>query len=275
MTYSPQLAVQLLHLAEASYCPDSRVSSWHCPPCKLVPSFNVTHIVSNSAHDTHGLVGHDGETITAAFRGTDPLQIKSWIVDLKSAVLVDYPEAGCAGCKVGGGFLHAFEAVRNETVEAVLQLKRTFPQYPVRLTGHSLGAAYVALLAMELWRNGVTNLTVVTFGQPRVGNAVFASGYSNASAASRSTSWRLTHFADPVPHLPLEAMSFKHVPTEVHYNEANSRYAVCDGSGEDSHCADGVLAPLLLTDHWTYLGANFLDEFVRCKVVVEGNEGRR
>lgn len=270
-TYAPQLAVKLLHLAEASYCPDSRVRSWHCPPCKLEPTFNVTHLVSNSTYDTHGFVGHDAGTITASFRGTDPLAIKSWLVDLESAVLADYPhqDGGCTGCKVGDGFLRAFEAVRNETVGAVLQLAQRYPQYPVLLTGHSLGAAYVALLAMELWRHGLTNVTVVTYGQPRVGNAAFASGYANATAASRSRSWRLTHFADPVPHLPLEAMAFRHVSTEVHYDELNREYAVCDGSGEDLHCADGVAVPLLITDHWSYLGINFLDEYTRCKLVEE------
>lgn len=83
---------------------------------------------------------------------------------------------------------------------------------------------------------------------------------------SGSKSWRLTHFADPVPHLPLQAMHFQHVDTEVHYDELNRNHRVCDGLGEDPTCADGVSVPLLLTDHWTYLGTNFIKEFVECQV---------
>ena len=143
-------------------------------------------------------------------------------------------------------------------------------QGPPSVARHSLGAAYVALLAMELTRQGMRNLTVITYGQPRVGDAAFAAAYARAVAASGSASWRLTHYADPVPHLPLEDMGFRHHPVEVHYDELNRHYHVCDGSGEDHACADGVAVPLLLTDHWTYLGIN-LDQFVACKVVEVGS----
>jgi hypothetical protein len=60
-------------------------------------------------------------------------------------------------------------------------------------------------------------------------------------------------------------MGFAHVGREVHYDELNTHFHVCDGSGEDRHGSDGVLVPLELPDHWTYLGTNFLLEFVECK----------
>ena len=134
------------------------------------------------------------------------------------------------------------------------------------LTGHSLGAAYTTLLAMALLQQGERELTVVTFGSPRVGNAQFVTFYEELLHKSNSLNWRLTHFADPVPHLPLEAMHFRHASNEVHYDELNRHYRVCNGSGEDPACADGITVPLLLTDHWTYLGINFMKEFVGCKL---------
>ena len=267
--YSSTLATQLLHYAEAAYCPDSTVQSWSCAPCREEPGLNVSLVVSAPSRDTHGFIGWDARgdgAVVVAFRGTDPLKIASWLVDLESAVLVPY--AHCDGCKVGDGFLSAFTAIANRTVGAVLALAAEHPRAPIVLTGHSLGSAYVALLAMELWSVAPSlSLTLATFGQPRVGNAAFANAYAARLASQAGAwSWRLTHFADPVPHLPLEAMGFAHVQTEVHYGELNEKYTVCDGSGEDPHWADGVLVPLLLTDHWTYLGVNFLEEFVACKL---------
>ena len=41
---------------------------------------------------------------------------------------------------------------------------------------------------------------VYTFGEPRVGNTAFRNFYNNGSKVS----WRLTHWRDPVPHLPLK-----------------------------------------------------------------------
>ena len=52
--------------------------------------------------------------------------------------------------------------------------------------------------------------TYYTFGQPRVGNVAYADYFK-----SILPEYRVVHYADIVPHLPLEAMGFHHVPTEV------------------------------------------------------------
>eukprot|EP01047_Picozoa_sp_COSAG01_P007628 COSAG01_NODE_292_length_19376_cov_61.487239_5_plen_215_part_00 len=170
--YSQKLAAQLLHYSEAAYCPGAAVQAWRCPPCREQPSLNVSLVVSDTKLDTHGFVGLDsrggvvggggeGEVgagrIVVAFRGTDPLNIASWLVDLRSAVLVHWPStaAACAAathpCKVGAGWYAAYSKVRNRTLGAVMALRASHPRAEIELTGHSLGAAYVALLAMDLW----------------------------------------------------------------------------------------------------------------------------
>ena len=50
--------------------------------------------------------------------------------------------------------------------------------------------------------------------------------------------FRVTHYKDPVPHLPLEAMGFHHTAREVYYAQWNNDYTVCDGSGEDGGCSN-------------------------------------
>lgn len=69
------------------------------------------------------------------------------------------------------------------------------------------------------------------------------------------TYFRITHWRDPVPHLPLEAMGFEHDPTEVWYNADSSSYSVCSSSdGEDPSCSDSLAFDLSIPDHLTYMG---------------------
>jgi predicted lipase len=53
-------------------------------------------------------------------------------------------------------------------------------------------------------------VTFYTYGQPRVGNAAYASTF-----AGLVSEYRVVHYADIVPHLPPEVLGFHHVPTEV------------------------------------------------------------
>jgi predicted lipase len=51
-----------------------------------------------------------------------------------------------------------------------------------------------------------------TFGSPRVGNAAFAAAFDQLIGNGvLAQSYRVTHQADIVPHLPLAIMGFQHV----------------------------------------------------------------
>ena len=58
---------------------------------------------------------------------------------------------------------------------------------------------------------------VYTYGGPRVGNSDFAAQFWRDFHADAQTVWRLTHNRDPIPHLPLELMGFRHVGHEVRH----------------------------------------------------------
>lgn len=76
----------------------------------------------------------------------------------------------------------------------------------------------------------------------------------------------MVHHVDPVPHLPLEDMGFKHMGTEVYYlGASNGTYQVCDSSGEDPTCSDGNLLDLNLMDHLDYLGVNLILTYLTCE----------
>jgi hypothetical protein len=84
-------------------------------------------------------------------------------------------------------------------------LVNDYPDYPVYVTGHSLGGAIASLMSYYMaasWAKA--NVTVpftpiiYTFGQPRTGNYRYAEEITSLSAAI----FRIVHYRDIVPHLP-------------------------------------------------------------------------
>jgi hypothetical protein len=93
-----------------------------------------------------------------------------------------------------------------------------------------------------------------------VGNRVFADFYEVGTRVS----WRLTHWRDPVPHLPPESFGFRHIGSEVFYTEDNSKHTVCDGSGEDKKCSDQFYVDSNFEDHNHYLSPPLSGEIDSC-----------
>uniref|UniRef100_A0A7S4BAZ7 Fungal lipase-type domain-containing protein n=2 Tax=Chrysotila carterae TaxID=13221 RepID=A0A7S4BAZ7_CHRCT len=133
------------------------------------------------------------------------------------------------------------------------------------MTGHSLGGAAAALMAYDVYEysRGRAAALLYTYGMPRVGDFEFAKAL-NARVAN---AYRIVHARDIVPHLPPcvgllgcsqgKAMPH-HTATEVFYPNAmrsGDNFTICDGSGEDSHCSNGV-AHISVSDHCSYFGIN-------------------
>lgn len=92
-------------------------------------------------------------------------------------------------------------------------LPRLEIDYPVTLTGYSLGGAMAALLAQYLALNGYPIADVLTFGQPKITNAEAAPNFTNLPIL------RFVNRRDPVPHMPPNDLSpgdtFDHFGPEV------------------------------------------------------------
>ena len=67
-------------------------------------------------------------------------------------------------------------------------------------------AAHLIALGFE-----VTQL--YTFGSPRVGDNKFKEWFNKANR--HKFTGRVTHYQDPVPHLPYQIWGFEHINTEV------------------------------------------------------------
>ena len=67
--------------------------------------------------------------------------------------------------------------------------------------------ALAVLTSMDLHFMGTSVRRVYTFGSPRVGNQIFAQAFDSLIGQT----WRIVHYEDIVPHLPLVGLGFYHV----------------------------------------------------------------
>lgn len=251
--YSEVRAMTFLQFSNAAYCEESSISDWSCKPCKEAdPQFNATTFTDAKTKGQAfvGLSLPDIKTsspaIVVGFRGS--ANLRNWISDLSFAKMSAYEK--CNGCEVHSGFYKAWKALAPGVVTEVLRLHAAAPSAQLFVTGHSLGASLAVLAASELhYSQNLTINAVYTYGEPRVGNKAFHGFYSNGSHVS----WRLTHNRDPVPSLPPKLFGFQHIRQEVFYNADSTSYRLCDNSGEDPKCSDGVLS-FNPDDHLNYLG---------------------
>ena len=276
-TYSEETAKYAVDFSGAAYCAGTLgggADEWSCKACRQHPEVtNVTIITASSLTETfNGYVAFDSSTnqIVLSIAGTDPLNIKEWIDDL-NFFKTNYDlceEYGDSKCEVHQGFLAAYDLAKEEVRVAIHEYVNAFPTATVMVTGHSLGAALAVLAALDLQlTQGINIETVYTFGQPRIGDKNFAE-----FAVDNLMEFRLTHYQDPVPHLPPQKLLlvpfFHHPSTEVFYSQLNSLgdYKVCtDPSGEDKKCSNKFLLDVNIFNHLDYVGFNFIDNYLDCK----------
>jgi predicted lipase len=137
--------------------------------------------------DVEGFVGYlpSDNSIYIAYRGSE--SINNWISNLDAFkdVYDEWPECNC---EVHGGFQNAIQSVQDEVSTEVRRLKGLYPNYDVKVTGHSLGAALALLNGMALLKEGI-DTTMINFGQPRV----FDDAGANFVMA-RYSHYRVTHW---------------------------------------------------------------------------------
>ncbi|KAF7837865.1 lipase-like [Senna tora] len=289
--YNHTLATIIVQYASAVYLSDlTELLTWTCSRCngltevlriilKWKQGFEVIELVVDVEHCLQGFVGiaKDPDAIIIAFRGTQESSIQNWIEDLFWKQLdLNYP--GMTDAMVHRGFYYAYHntTLRPAIVNALERAKKNYGDTKIIVTGHSMGGAMASFCGLDLKVNlNAQDVQVMTFGQPRVGNAVFASYYSKLVP----NTIRVTNGHDMVPHLPpyyyyFPKKTYHHFPREVWlYNIGLGSLVyrvekICDGSGEDPSCSRSVSGNSI-SDHLVYYGVEMgSGEPGTCRIVM-------
>jgi len=252
--YREQIANQLRFFSQATYCSVDSVTQWQCPICRQgsLSNFKLTHKFFDANTNTFGFAGlapAAGENVIIfSFRGATPSAGRNWITDL-NAQRMPYP--GLRGATVHKGFYNAYLAVARQVNLAAKSLLANCRNCHVYVTGHSLGGAIATLAAADLY-SLTPDLTLYTFGSPRVGDLRFATYFDRIVPDT----WRVVHNHDLVPHIPQRFLGFRHVSREIwYYKSAGGNFKTCNG-GEDDSCANSVdlhVDENSIRDHAVYL----------------------
>uniref|UniRef100_A0A0N4Z4B2 Lipase_3 domain-containing protein n=1 Tax=Parastrongyloides trichosuri TaxID=131310 RepID=A0A0N4Z4B2_PARTI len=266
--YNESLAYLALDMAAASYAKNPR----KC--LKKLEGKLKAHWRSKCdyVHDEcWGFIGIVKDYIIFSIRGTrTKLQLIMELIETMSRPKQSF----IAGGAVEAYFYTALKTFWTNSSRVLIKLKTKYPKKKILFTGHSLGGA-VASLASALFVYENENVfgkslrnetTLITFGQPRVGNYM----YSIQHDTLVPNSWRLIHKFDLVPHIPACyeygrkrscIPAFNHSPyhhgTEVWYPismNGTSNYTICLGEpiNEDDTCSNKCFLHYDINDHLRY-----------------------
>jgi hypothetical protein len=187
------------------------------------------------------------KTILVSFRGTVAVQFKNWLVNFQTE-MKNVTGMGL----VHEGFLKAFSGIWGDLQEEITKQLTENPDYSLTLVGHSLGGAMatIAAVAVKLPEGySPKNVSVITYGSPRVGNQEFVDKFNSLGYQS----FRVVHDTDFVVQVPSSSQGYVHVPTEFWI--FNGTIYKCPGS-ENPDCSSqlgGLFSvPNVLVAHRAY-----------------------
>jgi hypothetical protein len=192
--------------------------------------------------------------IVVAFRGTQSIREV-----FKTDVDVPFIDAAKINPMFGGeakihrGFANHYLKNAQAVQGNLTMLAKKYPDYPITITGHSLGGAVALFAGMDFAlspnsKEYKNRLGVVTFGEPRTGNNNWA---KFATSQLMDRHYRVQHRGDFVPHLPTPADQYFHAGPQIrlsgkfldnrnNFTVGNFSVEICDtnpdGTGESPSC---------------------------------------
>lgn len=246
-TYNSTQANIGVYLSGSAYCGKSNYTSMSLiGPAK---GFVVTGILYDAPTDLEGFVGYMDLTKTShiVLRGSS--SVLNWLDDFE-VKQIDYTTWPDCGCKVHDGFYKAALGLRNETLRQVKMLIIKNPGYKIILNGHSLAAAVLDLLSMELLKDGIKSELYI-YGKPRVGDNTYSKYFDSKNLIH----FRHTHNKDMVPHLPpTNGLGYYHSCQEIFEDEFSNIKFCSQTDCEDKTCGNQYnLVQTNTDDHLYYL----------------------
>jgi hypothetical protein len=207
----------------------------HC--LKIAQSVDPMFIASTSFL----VQSDDGRTVILCYRGTEPVNLVNWLTDADinpEKVAIAFPDTP-GTFDVHAGFYRNVRATRYEIVNGLERALNgqsvlveggpvPHPLEALYVTGHSLGGAMAALMAIMLMTEkayssiAATLKAVYTFGQPMIGTPALAEACEAHPFLGRNV-LRYLYDNDVVPQLPPAASGdFAHFGPEYQYETKGS-----------------------------------------------------
>lgn len=188
-SFTLKAAYVLVRLAEAAYWTEAplkrHAQAWGFTACSFLEEEEKQCFIVSTE-----------KTVILAFRGSE--SVRDWIVNMKFT-MTDFPPGAI---HTGFSSIRSFwPQVRAELSEQEAERKRLW------LTGHSLGGAYAMLAAHLLAETDFTITSLVTYGQPLVGDRDFA---DPLHLALRDRYHRFIYQNDIVARIPPSWFGYRH-----------------------------------------------------------------
>jgi triacylglycerol lipase len=163
-----QNALHLAYLSELAYQNEYYIQQ---ELASLYPKFQFLEVHPVSGYDTELFVAAHQEAIVVAFRGTEENSLEDWVNN------IDNRAFSYQGGTLHQGFWEALEAIWKLLYKQIQDFRSN--QQKIWLTGHSQGGALAMLAARRLVAENLPIQGVYTYGQPKVGDMLFAANYDS------------------------------------------------------------------------------------------------
>ncbi|MEC9309242.1 MAG: lipase family protein [Chloroflexota bacterium] len=120
------------------------------------------------------------------------------------------------------GTLRVHSGFQNEYLryrESILDRLAKHPDKDVYVTGHSLGGGLAVLNGFDIAAHTGRDVTLITFGQPRVGNSAFR----KMSDELIPNTYRIVMDGDPVSRIPGSLLDYEHTGKLLQINDSGSQ----------------------------------------------------
>lgn len=195
-----ELAIRAAELSELAYASDKEIAS------NLRPRHdNELRPFCNGA--VRGFVFRENKIVWTVFQGTNPKQIKSWIIDLDARKIPAEYVAEHKGNRfsIHKGFYDAYLSVKRDIIHSYRGLSEPRDQFKV--TGHSQGAALAVCSTLFGFNGTGVKPETFLFGCPRVGDKKFAKIYNKYQGEN---TYRFVNNNDVVCRMPLGLSEWVH-----------------------------------------------------------------
>jgi len=205
--FSAENALFLAKNARLSY-EEISVMQYVCKELWSLPDFKyIEH--SSDEDDVQAYIAASQDRMIVTFRGTEANNMQDWVNNMDTQLTDRFRGS------VHKGFMRSVDFIWNDLSDAIKEFHQ--PNQKIFFCGHSQGGALATLAAARALEEGIDLHQVYTFGQPRVGNLLFASLFNQKF---QTRLFRIVNHGDIITRAPTRKSEYSHCGTFLFLDNA-------------------------------------------------------